>query len=101
MEDKSVLVVFSNPTEGREDEYNEWYDTVHIPEVAAVPGVTSAARFAIDDPTASHRYLALYELDRPGEDVMEEFTTRIGNGGIQMSDALDMSTVDMKIWKAR
>ena len=100
---KSVLVVFSNPVAGREDEYNEWYDNTHIPEVAAVPGVTSATRFTPKDadPSAKHGYLALYELDRPGDEVMADIATRMADGRIVMSDALDMATVDMKIWEAR
>ena len=35
MADRFVQVVFSNPAEGKEDEFNEWYDTVHIPELLA------------------------------------------------------------------
>jgi len=103
MAEKSVLVVFSNPVAGREDEYNEWYDNTHIPEVAAVPGVTSATRFnpAVADPSGSHGYLALYELDRPGDEVMAELGVRMGDGRINMSDSLDMATIDMKIWTAR
>jgi hypothetical protein len=27
--DRNLFVVLSNPVEGREDEYNQWYDEVH------------------------------------------------------------------------
>ena len=37
-----AMVVFSNPTEGREDEYNDWYDNTHLPEVCALDGVVGA-----------------------------------------------------------
>jgi len=46
MTDKFVQVVFSNPVEGKEDEFNEWYDNVHVPELLAVPGMVSATRYA-------------------------------------------------------
>lgn len=43
-----------------EAEFNEWYDTEHIPLLAAVPGVVRARRFF--DPDGKPRYVALYEL---------------------------------------
>lgn len=47
------------PTE-HEAEFNRWYDTEHLPLLAAVPGVLSARRFL--DPHGKPRYIALYEL---------------------------------------
>ena len=62
-----TLLALSNPVEGREAEFNQWFDTVHIPEVLRVPGFASVQRFE----AAAHqripgalpyRYLAQYEL---------------------------------------
>ena len=36
-----TLLALSNPVEGREAEFNQWFDTVHIPEVLRVPGFAS------------------------------------------------------------
>jgi len=44
---KFIQVVFSNPVADREDEFNEWYDNVHIPELLTVPGMLSATRYAL------------------------------------------------------
>ena len=33
MSDKFIQVVFSNPVEGKDDEFNDWYDNVHIPDL--------------------------------------------------------------------
>ena len=36
---KVVLIVHSRPVEpSREDEFNKWYDEVHIPDVTSVLG---------------------------------------------------------------
>ena len=35
------LIVFSAPTPGQEDEYNDWYNNVHLDEVVAIPGFVS------------------------------------------------------------
>jgi len=43
-----------------EAEFNNWYDTEHIPLLAAIPGVLRARRFF--DPAGKPRYVALYEL---------------------------------------
>jgi len=105
-----VMIVMSNPTDGNEVAFNEWYETVHVPEVLAVPGVASARRFAIApldlpevegiEPPAppSHRYLVIYELDRPGNEVMAELGTRLVSGAMSLHEALDMSTVSLSAW---
>ena len=43
---KGIIVVYSGPDSPEHDEeYNEWYDTVHVPEVCSVPGVVVSASF--------------------------------------------------------
>jgi heme-degrading monooxygenase HmoA len=46
-----------------EAEFNEWYNTEHIPALAAVPGVICARRFRAT--SANRRYVALYHLETP------------------------------------
>jgi hypothetical protein len=46
-----------------EAEFNDWYDSEHIPALAAVPGTLSARRFRARD--GSPRYVALYHLTSP------------------------------------
>ncbi|WP_148573850.1 hypothetical protein [Nocardioides caldifontis] len=62
-----LLVVLSNALPGREDEFNEWYDAVHVHEMVDVlDGVRSAQRFVRagpDDTAPPYKYLALYEVD--------------------------------------
>lgn len=43
-----------------EDEFNDWYDSEHLPRMAAVDGVILARRFRSE--TDSPRYLASYHL---------------------------------------
>ncbi|MGI9624473.1 MAG: hypothetical protein ACR2PK_16700, partial [Acidimicrobiales bacterium] len=69
------LFVYSNPVDGREDEYNDWYDSVHIAEVLEVEGFVGCQRFSVDPGTdsAPARYLAIYEID--SEDPVASFAT--------------------------
>jgi hypothetical protein len=62
-----VLVVLNEPKAGREDEFNDWYETTHLPDVLGVPGIVSAQRFEFVDvqggPGSEHRYLVLFEVE--------------------------------------
>ena len=42
---KYTFVVLTNPTSGKEAEYNKWYNDQHIPDVLNVPGFVAAQRF--------------------------------------------------------
>ncbi len=71
---KGVMVVMSEPAAGQEDEYNDWYDKVHIPEMLEVPGIAAVQRFvAVPSPTGevpAHQYLALYEFDTDVDEAL-------------------------------
>lgn len=69
---RSIYVVLSNAVPGRENEYNEWYDNVHLPDAVAVPGVVSAERFRVTSRFGDYPYdyLAIYDLgDQPEEAI--------------------------------
>jgi hypothetical protein len=59
-----LVMVMSNPREGQEEEFNDWYENTHLDEVLATTSFTWAQRFVLDETKgapAAHRYLALYE----------------------------------------
>jgi hypothetical protein len=70
---RGFLLNSMNVDPAAEAEFNEWYDTEHIPALAAVPGVLAARRFRATvslQPTglsrrANRRYVALYHLVSP------------------------------------
>ena len=90
------LLVFTEPTEGREDEYNTWYDEVHLREVLELDGFVAAQRFALSErqmdaagETLPARYLAIYEIDAPAlQPVLDSLAS--GADKMQMSEALDV-----------
>ncbi len=53
-----------------EEEFHDWYDTEHLPNLSRVPGVVRARRYKLNS-QASHLkgdppvYMAVYELERP------------------------------------
>ena len=55
----NLIVRVSVPAE-IEDEFNEWYDTEHIPNLLKVPGVLSAKRGVLYEGDGP-KYIAIYE----------------------------------------
>lgn len=96
-----TMIVLTNPVEGKEEEYNRWYDEQHAPDVCAVPGFTGCDRYELHG-EGSHKYAALYSIDSDDVDAaMADLNSRAGTDKMPMSDALDMNTVSMTIYKKR
>lgn len=96
-----TLLVMSDPVAGKEQEYDTWYQQQHLVDVVAVPGVARAQRFRLadEDAASSHRFLAVYELDGEPADVMAELGRRVGTEAMPMSEAMDMTSVVMTLWR--
>jgi hypothetical protein len=62
----ALLVASMNIDPTVEDEFTDWYNSEHLPQLAAVPGVLSARRFRATDTASERRYLALYHLRDAG-----------------------------------
>jgi hypothetical protein len=74
----SLMLVLTRPRPGTtENEFNAWYDDIHVPELlAGIPGIAAVSRYRLNQtvPTAAGQdarpFLALYHLDGSPEDVM-------------------------------
>jgi hypothetical protein len=88
------LVSFSNSQPGRDDEFNDWYNDVHLPDVLKVTGFTAAQRFKLSGlqrggESAKHKYLTVYEIDTDDiAAVMKELSQRVGTELMPLSGAL-------------
>ena len=56
-----LLMVWVDVPEDKEHEFNHWYNEEHLPELLAVPGVLSAARY--EAVSSGPKHLACYELE--------------------------------------
>jgi hypothetical protein len=59
----ALLLVAMNVAPEHEAEFNEWYDTEHVPALAGVAGTVCARRYRGSG--AVQRYAAMYHLVRP------------------------------------
>jgi hypothetical protein len=104
MAEKHVFVVLTNPNEGREDEYNDWYSNQHIGDVAAIPGIVSAKRYELSEaqirPEVPYRYCALYEIETDDlAGVLAELKRRAGTEAMPLTRAISRDRVAI-IYKA-
>ena len=64
MEKWLVIVESDCKDKTRDSEFNNWYDTIHIPDVLSSPGFKGAARYVIRDQVKGKgKYLAIYEIE--------------------------------------
>ena len=87
------LVVLSNAVEGREAEYNDWYDNRHLDDVLRIEGFHRAQRFvnayAMPGTPPTHTYLAIYEFESDDLDAtFERFLAASNTPAMPISEAL-------------
>lgn len=63
---KCKLVALTTPIAGKEDEFHDWYQNIHLPELVSFPGMQGAQRYKLvaklmgaDD----NQYLAIYDIE--------------------------------------
>lgn len=73
-----LLVASMNIDPAVEPEFTEWYNTEHLPQLAAVPGVLCARRFRAGEAGVERKYLALYHLQSPEAATSEAWQKAAG-----------------------
>jgi hypothetical protein len=101
----NLMLVFSNPAEGKEAEFNTWYEGTHIPEMLGTPGVVAARRYEVAQPEGMpvppQKYLAVYEMDGDLATVFAAINERGKSGAISPGAATDRESVAMWVYSPR
>ncbi len=71
---RGIFLVYADIEAKDEKEFNEWYNTEHLPELLAVPGIIAAARY--EAVKGGPKYLACYELENVEVLQTPAFTNR-------------------------
>ncbi|AYJ50342.1 hypothetical protein [Rhodococcus sp. P1Y] len=96
---KALLLAWSTPaSEESIDEFNRWYDELHIPQTKqAVPSIGTVTRYRLADPSGSTsptRFLTVYELDESDvERANEVLMDAAKNGRLDATETMDR-TID-------
>jgi hypothetical protein len=98
----SIYFVCTNPVEGREEEYNHWYDKVHLPEILAMfPNIVSAKRYTAADTSDTHAYSAVYEIEGDAPATIEAIGKAMASGALSVSEAVDGASTVRTVWVER
>lgn len=96
IDDYHLWVILTNPVEGREEAFNEWYEE-HVGEIVDVDGHTWGRRYVIDPDQRpgmhepEYRYLALYGFTGAPNRIHAALRASDEAGVTRGSDALDPS----------
>jgi hypothetical protein len=68
MAKKYKMVVFTNAVEGKDKEYNDWYQNTHLKQIVSIKSFVQAQRFRFNTnivPGAPNpaRYMAIYDIE--------------------------------------
>lgn len=92
-----VLQVASKALPGREEEYDRWYDEIHVHDVLGVPGFLACQRYRRFTPGNEEAtdFVANYEVetDNPGA-LLESLIA--ASASMQMTDAIDSASVSFE-----
>lgn len=98
------MVSLTAPVAGREDEFNDWYETVHMPEILGFPGVKSAQRYRARNKIMGPQdwpYLCVYSIETDDMDgLLKEFGEAAVSGRMSRSEASDRSVGYSVIFEA-
>jgi len=106
------FMVYSNPTDGKEDEYNRWYDRIHAPVVIEGGDFVWAQRFELapeDESFAgpgtpelkTRKYMVIFAAESDNiKETLRDANERLAMTRNTRSDSLDYSTLQAVSWKA-
>lgn len=98
---KIKMFVYTNALEGKDEDFNRWYDEIHVPEILKFTKSTAAQRFRLSkaqpedlpgDPEP-FRYLAIYEFE---VDSMEAFDSLMASTEkMDLGNSLDQTSAKL------
>ena len=106
MAERTIQLVYSKPLPGKDDEFNDWYDNTHIPDVLSIPGIVSAQRYDLrqlareQGTEPEYRYLTIYEVEGDPDEAMAKLGAAAASGQMMLSDAFDPATAKLSFWTA-
>lgn len=97
---KHIVVVLTEPTTGREDEFNDYYENVHLDEVLGTTDWLSAQRFKLSAQQGRAcplPYLAVYEAEADDAQTLLDNLNATRPQRVQ-SDALNRTTAGVWVF---
>ena len=97
------MLAMTNAADGRDADFNQWYDGTHVPELLAAGGYASAERYRKRDTLTGgfdHDYLAVYSLSGKDWPSVERDMQKAAAVPLTLSDAARMDTIRLVTYEA-
>ena len=94
MAKKYKMVVFTSAADGRDEDFNDWYQNTHLKQLVGIKSIVSAQRFRFnsnivpgsEDPP---RYLAIYEIETDDiATVLRDMNELAASGRMPLPDSM-------------
>ena len=76
---RNLMLVFTNAEPGKDEEFNRWYDEVHVGEVLGVTPIKACTRYRVADDDPGYRYVAIYEFEGDPDEALAALHKEGGN----------------------
>lgn len=90
----ALYLVQANPAVGREQEFNDWYEDTHLPEILQIPGFVRARRFQVTEATADKvnlEFLTIYELEGDEDTALGALKEAFASKTLSVTDSISAS----------
>ncbi len=97
------MLVFSEPFEGQDEEFNAWYTGRHLDDICALPGFKSAQRFTIHSVsmgTTLNKYLAIYDVETDDPDwVIENMFANKDTPAMPIDESFNLDATTVMLYE--
>jgi len=95
-----ILTTFSKPVPGLEEDYNRWYDEIHIVQLLEIPGINAAQRFKprVGLNTTDSPYLTIYDIKVEAIEALMQLMQEKGKD-MDISPSLDLTSVTTQVYE--
>jgi hypothetical protein len=97
------MLVFSEPFEGQDQAFNDWYTGRHLADICALPGFTAAQRFKLHSVSMGatlNRYLAIYDVETDDPDwVIENMFAHRDTEAMPIDPAFNLDATTVMLYE--
>jgi hypothetical protein len=90
------MIMLSQANPGRDEDYERWYDEIHIPDMMQVPGFVAVQRFRVVKDVLGktpYPFCTIYEIEADSADAaLGAMFAALQSGKVRMSDSVDPAT---------
>jgi hypothetical protein len=99
MAKKYKMIVFTNAVEGKDKDFNDWYQNTHLKQIVSIKSYVQAQRFRFHTNIVPNgpnpaRYMAIYDIETDDINAaLGAMNDLAASGGLSVPDSMDQAIV--------